>query len=285
MGNPMRVVDSHVHFWDPAVLHYPWLERVPALSRAFVPADLDSLAASEVDVVVFVEANCLASESLVEVAFVERLACAEPRIMGTVAFVDLLDVAERTSALDALARHDRVVGVRHNIQGHPRGYCLAPAFVRGVREAGARGFTFDLCITADQLPDATQLALLCPDTRFILDHCGKPAIRADALDVWASDLEDLARCANVVCKVSGLLTEARADQQNLEALRPYLKHAHLSFGVERLLFGSDWPVVTLAGSTASWRGVVDAFTASWDDDDRYAFFAGNATRTYGLGGR
>jgi len=281
----MRVVDSHVHFWDPAVLHYPWLEVVPALRRSFLPGDLESVTESKVDAVIFVEANCLASESLKEVEFVERLASAEARIMGIVAYADMLDDAGRMNALEALARHGSVVGVRHNIQGHPRGYCLAPTFVGGVQEAGQRGFTFDLCITADQLPDATQLALLCPDTRFILDHCGKPAIRADALDVWASDLEDLARCANVVCKVSGLLTEARADQQNLEALRPYLKHAHLSFGVERLLFGSDWPVVTLAGSTASWRGVVDAFTASWDDDDRYAFFAGNATRTYGLGDR
>ena len=285
MDSARRVVDSHVHFWDPAVLHYPWLEGVPALSRAFVPADLDALSADAVDAVVFVEANCLASDSEAEVAFVERLACAEERIVGIVAFVDMLDERGCMEALDSLGHRRSVVGVRHNIQGHPRGFCLAPAFVRGVQEAGHRGLTFDLCVTADQLPDATQLALRCPDTRFVLDHCGKPSIRTDALDEWASDLEDLARCANVVCKVSGLLTEARADQQSLEALRPYLEHAHLCFGGDRLLFGSDWPMLTLAGSTASWRGVAEAFTASWDDDDRDAFYAGNAIRIYGLGDR
>lgn len=283
MAERMRVVDSHVHFWDPAVLHYPWIAAEPALNRAFGPRDLDSLTRGDVDGVVFVEANCAASESRGEMTYVEQLVCLEDRIVGIVAFVDMLDDANRTLALDALAERGRVVGVRHNIQGHPRGYCLDPSFVRGVQQAGERGFTFDLCITADQLPDATQLVALCPGTRFILDHCGKPSIRSDALEPWATDLLKLAHCSNVSCKVSGLLTEARADQQSLEALCPYLEHTHRCFGADRLMFGSDWPVLNLAGSTASWRGVVDAFTASWDDDDREAFFAGNAIRAYGLG--
>ncbi|MDQ2666268.1 MAG: amidohydrolase family protein [Gemmatimonadota bacterium] len=285
MRKPKRVVDSHVHFWDPAVLHYPWIEAVPALRRAFVPGDLESTDADSIDAFIFVEANCLGTESLAEVEFVEGLAGAESRILGMVAHVDMLDEDGRTHALDALSRHGSVAGVRHNIQGHEQGYCLEPAFVRGVKEAGLRGFTFDLCITAEQLPDATQLALLCPEVQFILDHCGKPAIRDDSLEAWALGLFQLAQCPNVVCKVSGLLTEARADQQSLEALRPYLEEAHISFGVERLLFGSDWPVVTLAGSMDSWRGVVDAFTESWSGEDRDAFYAGNAIRTYGLGGR
>ena len=285
MGKPRRVLDAHVHFWDPDVLHYPWIEKEPALRRSFLPGDLASASESGVDAMVFVEANCLASESLAEVEFVERLAGAEPRIMGIVAYVDMLDEAGRTNALDALSRHGSVVGVRHNIQGHASGYCLQSSFVRGVEAAGKRGFTFDLCITAEQLPDATQLVRLCPSTHFILDHCGKPAIRDDELNEWATSLAHLAQCDSVVCKLSGLLTEARADQQNLEALRPYLEHAHASFGGDRLLFGSDWPVVTLRGSMASWRGVVDAFTESWADDDRDALYAGNAIRTYGLGGR
>lgn len=284
MAEGRRVVDSHVHFWDPAVLHYPWLASDPALHRAFVPANLEALSDNSVDAVIFVEANCLPSESMAEVSWIETLADAEPRIIAMVAYLDVLDDANVTANLDALSRHGSVAGVRHNIQGHPQGYCLQGAFVRGVQEAGKRGFTFDLCVTADQLPDATELVRLCPDTHFVLDHCGKPCISEGAHDTWATDLALLARNQNVVCKISGLLTQARADQHNLEALRPYLEHAHSSFGVRRLLFGSDWPVLTRAGSSASWRGLVAAFTASWDEDDRDAFYAGNAIRVYGLGG-
>ena len=282
MPDRRRVVDAHVHFWDPSVLHYPWLEADPLLNRAFLPGELESLTARTVDAVVFVEANCMPSESLAEARFIETLAGTEPRIAGIVAYVDMLDDAGRADTLDALARCDRVVGVRHNIQGHESGFCLHPSFVRGVREAAKREFTFDLCITADQLPDVTRLVRDCPDTQFILDHCGKPAIRADRLDEWATDLACLAECANVACKMSGLLTESRPDQCNLEALRPYLEHAHHRFGVERLLYGSDWPVLTVAGTTASWRGIVDSFTASWSEEDRDAFYATNAMRIYGL---
>lgn len=281
MAERRRVVDSHVHFWDPAVLPYPWLDAVPALRRAFVPRDLDSLTARTVDGVVFVEANADGSASLREVEFVQYLAGVDRRIVGIVAYVDMLD-EQRGAAFSALSRRDRVVGVRHNIQGHPPGFCLQPAFVEGVQAAGAAGLTFDLCITEDQLPDATQLVQRCPETRFVLDHCGKPAIRADDMEEWVAGIAELAESASVVCKVSGLLTEAREEQRTIGALRPYLDHVHACFGGGRMLYGSDWPVLTLAGGTASWRGIVDEFTASWVDADRDDFYAGNAVRTYGL---
>lgn len=282
MADRRRVVDAHVHFWDPSVLHYPWLDADPLLNRAFLPGDLESLSDRTINAVVFVEANCVPSESLEEAHFIETLAGTEPRIAGIVAYADLLDDAGRADALDALARRNRVVGVRHNIQGHEPGFCLHPSFVRGVREAATHGFTFDLCITADQLPDATRLVRECPDTQFILDHCGKPAIRADRLDDWAMGIACLAECDNVVCKVSGLLTESRADQRKPEALLPYLEHARACFGASRLLYGSDWPVHTIAGSATTWRGVVDGFTASWPEQEQDAFYARNATRIYRL---
>ena len=281
MAERRRVVDSHVHFWDPALLPYPWLDAVPALRRAFLPRDLDALTARTVDGVVFVEANAEGSASLREVEFVQYLAGVDRRIVGIVAYVDMLD-AQRGAAFAALSGRDRVVGVRHNIQGHPPGFCLQPAFVEGVQAAGAAGLTFDLCITEDQLPDATQLVQRCPETRFVLDHCGKPAIRAEDMEEWVADIASLAECANVVCKVSGLLTEAREEQRTIGALRPYLDHVHACFGGGRMLYGSDWPVLALAGATASWRGIVDEFTASWVDADRDDFYAGNAVRTYGL---
>ena len=281
MEGPM-VVDSHVHFWDPAVLHYPWLGALPELTRAFLPSDFASLTLGMVDAVVFVEANCDAAERADEVAFAERLASAEPRLAGTVACIDLLDERGRSAALAGLPAMGHVVGVRHNIQGHAGGFALNATFVRGVQELGRLGLPFDLCVTAGQLPEVSALVRRCPGTTFVLDHCGKPAIRDDAFGPWASDLSELAARDNVSCKLSGLLTEARADQCRYETLMPYAEHALACFGTDRLMFGSDWPVVTLAGGDMAWRAFTDRFTATWSLDEQQHFYADNAIRLYRL---
>lgn len=276
------VVDAHVHFWDPSLLRYPWLQSTPALQRSFLPGDYSPLVNRTVDAAVFVEANCAPGQSASEVEFVESLAAHDPRIVGTVAFVDLLDERSRGEMLEHLSPFSRVAGIRHNIQGMPRGRCLDRRFVRGVQAAGRGGFTFDVCVTADQLHDVAELVEQCPDTQFVLDHCGKPAIREDAFDAWALDLEGLATFGNVSCKLSGLLTEARDDQRNFESLLPYAEHARACFGSTRLMYGSDWPVVTLAGDVDVWRSFTDRFTAGWSLLERQRFYADNAIRLYGL---
>ena len=278
----VRVIDSHVHFWDPARLRYPWLAGEPALGAAFLPTTFEPLASGEVDAVVFVEANVDPEQAADEVAWVNRLADIEPRIVGIVAFVDLLDERARGAALARLGRTARVVGVRHNIQHQPPGFALQPEFVRGVRAVTDAGWPFDLCITADQLPEVLALVERCPDTSFVLDHCGKPAIRGDAFDSWARDLERLAGHDRVSCKLSGLLTESRDEQRSATALAPWIDHAGACFGTARLLYGSDWPVSTLGGGARRWRDIMEEVTASWPDADRRALFAENAARVYGL---
>jgi L-fuconolactonase len=275
-----HVIDAHVHFWDPATLHYPWLDAMPVLRRSRLPEDYGPLADGSVDGVVFVEANCVPDESLAEAAFVDRLA--EPRVVATVAYVDLLDERNREAALEQLAASGRVVGVRQNIQGRPGSICRDDVFVRGVQEVGGLGFTFDLCATANQLPEVTELVRRCPGTRFVLDHCGKPDVRNDAFAPWAASLARIAAHGDVCCKLSGLLTEARADQRTYEALLPYAEHVLASFGVGRLMYGSDWPVVDTAGGVATWRAFTDRFTSLWSAADRRRFYADNAVRLYGI---
>jgi L-fuconolactonase len=276
------IVDAHVHFWDPARLSYPWLDGVDALRRRFLPGDYEPLAGGDVDAVVFVQADCRPDQAAAEVEFVERLAAEEPRIVGIVAFVDLLDEHARTAALDRLAHLPLVVGIRHNIQGHAAGYCLAPAFVRGVQEVGSRGYSFDVCITATQLPEATELVSRCPDVRFVLDHCGKPAIRDDAYAPWAADLARLAAEPRVSCKLSGLLTEARPEQCTVQGIRPYAERALACFGAGRMMYGTDWPVSTLAGGAALWHSITEAVISRWSEDDRRRFYGDNAAAFYGL---
>lgn len=277
-----RVVDSHIHFWDPATLHYPWHNDVPAMQRAFLPGDYAPLVTGDVDAVMVVEANCLAAESEAEVRFIDDLAKIDPRIVAIVAFVDLFDENNLECALARLQQYDRVVGVRQNIQGHEPDFCTDDIFVRGVERVGQAGLCFDLCATSDQLADVARLVERCSGTQFVLDHCGKPAIREDAFDSWARDLAAIAAHDNVACKLSGLLTETRADQRGTNALHAYAEHALACFGVSRLLYGSDWPVVTLAGGVAAWRSFTDAFTAGWHPADRQRFYADNAIRLYGV---
>lgn len=275
------VVDAHVHFWDPSRLHYPWLAGAPALQRRFGPGEFaDASRAAPVERIVFVECNCASIESADEVGFVESLRQGEPRIAGIVAYADLTDVAPLAPRLDALlARSPVVKGIRHNIQGHPSGFCLQPRFVEGVREVGARGLVFDLCITHDQLPEVIDLVERTPEVRYVLDHGGKPAIRDGRLDAWAGDIGRLASAPNVACKLSGLLTEAAREWSEGD-IEPYARHLVEGFGSGRVLFGSDWPLVTLAGRYGQWLDLVDRLTTG--HPDRAGIFGGNATRIYGL---
>ena len=279
MGGDVNVVDAHVHFWDPAELHYPWLEGIPSLSRAFLPADYRAATGdAPVTQIVFVEGNCRPEEARGEVGFVERLA-GEVAIAGIVAFADLTDSKTLDRQLDALGCCDEVKGIRQNIQGQPAGFALQPALVAGVRAAGRRGLSFDLCVTHDQLREAVELVSACPDTRFVLDHCGKPAIRDGCFEPWSAGLARLAAHENVCCKLSGLLTEA-GERSSAEDLLPYATRVVDCFGPERVLYGSDWPVLTLAGDYRDWYAFTERFTEGWSATERCGFYGDNAARVY-----
>lgn len=278
----MHVIDAHVHFWDPSVLRYPWLDSHPDLNAPFLPVDFSSFGSQAVQGAIFVEANCAERRAGEELALVNRLATAEPRIVGIVGFVDMLDEAARIGGLERLRASGRAVGVRHNIQGHPAGFATQSAFARGVQEVGRFGLVFDLCVTAGQIREARALVEKCPGTQFVLDHCGKPVIRQGAFDAWAADLSDLSRMENVSCKLSGLMTEADENHCTFDGLYPFAAHALECFGTKRLLYGSDWPVCTSRGGDIMWRAFTDRFTATWSPDERADFYANNAMRIYTL---
>jgi L-fuconolactonase len=282
---PLGVVDAHVHFWDPSVLRYPWLDGLPALDRPFLPASYASAASGiPIDGMILVEANCRTDQTLDEVAFFEHIAAADSRVAGIVAFASLTEPKALDRTLDALAARPGVRGIRRNIQGEPSGFCTHPSFVDGVRRIGARGLTFDLCATHDQLREVLELVRLCPNTRFVLDHCGKPAIRDRLLEPWRADIAALAECANVWCKLSGLVTEASPTGWREADLVPYASHVVERFGTERVMYGSDWPVLTLATGYPAWFGFAEWFTRAWSDAERRRFFRENALRSYGTYG-
>jgi L-fuconolactonase len=275
-------VDSHAHFWDPERLGYPWLDDEPRIARRHGPDDLLAEAGEDAPGgIVFVQAECDRSRWLEEVEWVEALALGEPRIQAIVAHAPMDACNATAEALSTLSSKPLVRGVRHLIQGEADpGFCLRPEFLAGVRRLPGHGLSFDICCTSGQLPSVIELIRRCPETAFVLDHAGKPGIGRRELDPWRGHISRIAAEPNVVCKFSGLVTEARPGAWSLEDLRPYVLHLLASFGPGRLLFGSDWPVVKLASGYARWLDAARNLLSHLDPQAVRAIFNDNARRTY-----
>ena len=276
------IVDSHVHLWNPGQFQYPWLDGLPGLNRAFLPADFTAASANaDVSKMIFVESGCEPAQSQAEVKWVVGLAKGEPRLQGIVAHAALEKGEPVRPELEVLARHPLVKGVRRLLQGESEtDFCLQPTFLAGVKLLAEFGFTFDLCIRPDQLPGVAELVQRVQQVTFILDHCGKPGVRGGSTEPWATNLKALAGWPNVVCKISGLTTEADHGKWEPGDLKYYLEQTLDSFGFDRVLFGSDWPVATLATSYNRWVETVQQFVASAADTDRLKLFRTNAERIY-----
>jgi L-fuconolactonase len=277
-------VDTHVHFWEPGRLAYHWLAEFPAINRLHGLEDLRAEAGARHPAqMVFVECDGDAARFMDEVAWIESLAAREPRIAGIVAFTPVDRGAETTRALDALRARPLVRGVRHLIQGHDDpGFCLRPEFVAGVRALGERELSFDVCIKHHQLPPVVELVRACPGTAFVLDHGGKPDIKARRLDPWRADVARLAALPNVTCKLSGLVTEADLDRWTLDDLRPYADHLLATFGPGRVMFGGDWPMAKIASGYTRWLDAALALLEPLGAAERRAVLADNARRVYRL---
>lgn len=276
----MPRIDAHQHFWRYDPWRDAWIsEAMAVLRRDFLPADLAPLlAANLVDACVAVQAD----QSEAETQFLLDLARDHSFIRGVVGWVDLRSpqVAERLAHF-ASDRHFR--GVRHLVQGEPNNeFLLQEDVVRGIRALTPLGLTYDLLLVPRQLRAATRLAAMLPDQRFVLDHIAKPLIKDGVLEPWASDLGALAMQPNVWCKLSGLITEADWASWKPTQLRQYLDVVVESFGVDRLMWGSDWPVCLLAGSYEEVREVIAEYLVRFSVDERTAIFGGNATTFYGL---
>jgi len=215
------------------------------------------------------------------VSWVGELARDHP-ILGVVAYAGLHHGTAARAELERLAAHPLVVGVRRLLQGEPESLLMSERLATGVGLLAELELTFDACVTHAQLPGVTGLAARCPDVTIVLDHLGKPDVAGGRLDPWRADLAALAGRPNVVCKLSGLTTEADHRTWTPAVLRPYLAHALECFGAERCLVGSDWPVATLATSYERWFDVVLEFLADVPAPEREAILSGNAARVYRL---
>ena len=274
----MKLIDAHVHFWNPHHLTYRWIEGNATLSRAYLPADY-AAASHSIDGIVFVEAGCASEENLREVEWVETL---DAPLKGIVAHAVLENEVGREAALETLAARPLVKGIRRNYQDEALGWARQKTFVEGVRALAKHGLSFDICIKAHQLEETIDLVKACPNVSFILDHIAKPNIAAGEWTSWAADMKKLAELDNVVCKISGVVTEADHRHWTPEQIAPYISEAIDVFGIERVMFGSDWPVVNLASSWRGWLSVLEQAAAGLDEDEMDKLLMDNARRLYRL---
>jgi L-fuconolactonase len=281
---PFAIVDSHVHLYDPGVIRYGWMTGEPVLDQVRLLPQYDAARAEvAVDRIVFVEVGADPGQHLQEASFVDGLAAHDPRIAAMVAAAPLENGATVTPDLEKLAAHPLTRGIRRLLQDEPDPeFCLRPGFVEGVKLLPRFGLSFDLCVRHHQLPAATLLARRCPEVAFVLDHIGKPAIRDGQLDPWRDHIRELAALPNVCCKLSGVVTEADRQAWSREQLRPYILHVVECFGIERVMFGSDWPVSELTHRYGEWVAIVEWALAGSSPDELRRLFRDTAIAFYRL---
>jgi L-fuconolactonase len=282
------IVDAHHHLWRPE-RGYRWLDEpgLERIRRPFTPEDLVAeLDAAGVTASVLVEGGrCHVDEAAEFLAYASET---KP-IVGVVAWIDIADadVAGVIGGYRRLPGGELLVGVRAQVQAAADpDYLDRPEVRRGLGAVAAAGLVFDLVIRVDQLPSAARAAAAVPDLRFVLDHLGKPRIdQGDAgLRSWREPFTALAANANVVAKLSGMVTEAGAAWTP-DALRPFVAVAVEEFAAERLMFGSDWPVCLLAAGYGEVLAAALAALPPLTGPELSDIFAGTAIRTYGLAGR
>jgi L-fuconolactonase len=275
-------VDAHHHIWDLSVRDQPWTHDMPGLHRSFDFAELaPQLVADGIDHTVVIQTVATAEETPELLAF----ARIEPMIAGVVGWVDLeaANVAERIAGLRELPGGDRLVGIRHQVQQErdPRWLCRSDV-MRGLGHVAEAGLSYDLLIVPDQFPAAIETAAENPALRFVLDHGGKPAIAAGGYRQWCEHISALAELPNVAVKASGLVTEADPDHWTRADIEPYLRTMITEFGPDRVMFGSDWPVCTVAGGYHAVTELLQQSIHDLSDPEQESIFAGTARNWYGL---
>jgi L-fuconolactonase len=282
----VSVVDAHIHLWDPACRRYGFMQAA-GLDPLRRPVGIDDLraaiAGTPVERAVLVEAARTTEETREMLA---TAAASGGLIVGVVGWVGLAgDAGAEIAELRAAPGGERLVGVRHPAEDEPDPEWLMRADVRrGLGAIAAAGLTFDLLVRPPQLEAAVRVVHAVPELRFVLDHGGKPPVASGILDHWRAQVDELARVPNVVCKLSGLVTEADWKHWTSDDVLFAADHLLESFGPARLMFGSDWPVCTLAAGYQDVLNLAGVCADGLAPAEREAVMGGVATEAYGLVG-
>ncbi|MVZ65346.1 amidohydrolase family protein [Sphingobacterium sp. DK4209] len=273
--------DAHIHFWDIEQLNYPWLQEIPTLKRSFRLADLQKDTENlQLEQLIFVQCECLPQEYQQEIDFISKFAALDNRVRCIIPYFPLeMDHAEQQ--LIAMLDNKLIKGIRR-LEESPISLYQKETFLNNMPLLEKHNLSFDLGVKANQMDAALKLSECFPNQRFILDHAGKPPIRTKEIKIWKDQIKDMASNPNVACKLSGFLTESNLQAWNIEDLLPYFEVVLSNFGVNRLIFGSDWPVVTQAATYQQWLYCALDLCRELNENELHQIFYQNALNFYQL---
>ncbi|HRH61031.1 MAG TPA: amidohydrolase family protein [Chitinophagaceae bacterium] len=273
-------IDAHQHFWKYNPLQHAWInDEMRMIQKDFMPQDLQPvLQQNNIDGCVLVQVDQTEEENI----FLLNNAAQFDFIKGVVGWVDLQS-PNITEGLEYYQQYKKMKGFRHILQGETqRDFMLRPAFMSGISLLSKYNFTYDILIFPDQLQYALQFVKAFPHQRFVIDHIAKPYIKDKKIDDWKRDMLQFKFFENVYCKISGMVTEADWQNWKYEDFVPYLDVVVESFGTDRIMFGSDWPVCLVAASYERMLGIVKKYFSSFSKGEQQKFFGDNAMKFYNL---
>ena len=275
-----KIIDTHQHLWDTSNLEYPWLDGFDLLQQKYTLQDYRN-AIGDINVVksVHVEGDPAETDVIKEVEWLTQIAETDGMI-GAIAAAAPLEKPNVETTLEKLAAYSLVVGIRRMAWHNPDNeFYATPELINGVKLLAKFHLSFELCAKHDQLPAAITLVEATPNTMHAVNHCGGPNIKDDEFEPWATHMKKLAAFQNVYCKVSGIVSTASENWTTIE-LKPYIQHLVEIFGYNRLMFGSDWPVCTLAAKYSEWFEALLSVVDDASDAEKNRLFYQNALDFY-----
>lgn len=281
----LPIVDTHQHLWDLKKFKLPWIKQGETLDRSYLMADYrEATAGLNIVKTVYMEVDVAPEQQDVEIEYVSELCGRDDNPMAA-AVVSGRPASDGFGAYLSRHKSNRYVrGIRQvlHVASTPRGYCLEKPFIAGIQRLGEQGWSFDLCMRSDELADAVRLVDACPGTRFVLDHCGNASVVAQDLSQWRRDIAALAERKNVIGKISGIIASGAGGKWSVENLAPIINHTLDAFGPDRVVFGGDWPVCTLAATYRQWVEALRTIVGSRSLAERRRLFHDNAVKFYRL---
>jgi len=272
-------VDTHVHFWKYNKKRDAWItSNMKILQQDYLPQTISqTLKRNDIDGCVAVQVE----QAEVETLFLMELSKTYNIIKGIVGWVDLQkeNVEER---LQYLYENQMIKRWRHIVQSQPNDFLSGKNFQRGIAALQPYNYTYDVLIYHHQLKPALEFISLFPEQKFVIDHCAKPDVSNKKIDEWKSLMLEIAKPPNVYCKLSGLFTEAKWKEWSPNEFYPYLDVVFEAFSTDRLMFGSDWPVILLSGIYVQWKSLLEKYMENFDEEEREKVFGRNAIGFYEL---
>lgn len=272
-------IDAHQHFWIFDPIRDNWIdESMAIIKKDFLPEDLQPvLKNNKIDGCIAVQADQSEDETL----FLLKLADKNPFIKGVVGWIDLCSPTIE-SRLQYFSKFEKLCGVRHIVQAEPKGFLLNENFQNGIQLLEKFNLTYDILVSHNQLQELIYFVEKFPNQKFVLDHIGKPSIKTKEIEDWKLKIQKLATFPNVYCKASGLVTETDFNKWNYSDFIPYLEVVFNSFGVDRILFGSDWPVCLVAGNYENVLAIIERYISEFSEDEKKLIMGKNALNFYNI---